>query len=100
MTNVKPHRTFVSVNCGRNADVAAPSAEARELLRVTYLKPLRDATSTKRSGRGSRLAQILSSIPDLNLGEREYKEGIDITSLSLAGIFDLSNQLLATRDLV
>lgn len=43
MTNVNPHRTFVSVNCGRNADVAAPSAEARELLRVTYLKPLRDA---------------------------------------------------------
>ena len=100
MTNVKPHRTFVSVNCGRNADVAAPSAEARELLRVTYLKPLRDAQAQMRSGRGSRLAQILSSIPDLNLGEREYKEGIDITSLSLAGIFDLSNQLLAEHKVI
>ena len=100
MTNVKPHRTFVSVNCGRNADVAAPSAEARELLRVTYLKPLRDAQAQMRSGRGSRLAQILSSIPELNLGEREYKEGIDITSLSLAGIFDLSNQLLAEHKVI
>lgn len=100
MTNVKPHRTFVSVNCGRKADVAAPSAEARELLRVTYLKPLRDAQAQMRSGRGSRLAQILSSIPDLNLGEREYKEGIDITSLSLAGIFDLSNQLLAEHKVI
>lgn len=100
MTNVKPHRTFVSVNCGRNADVAAPSAEARELLRVTYLKPLRDAQAQMRSGRGSRLAQILSSVPDLNLGEREYKEGIDITSLSLAGIFDLSNQLLAEHKVI
>lgn len=100
MTNVKPHRTFISVNCGRNADVAAPSAEARELLRVTYLKPLRDAQAQMRSGRGSRLAQILSSIPDLNLGEREYKEGIDITSLSLAGIFDLSNQLLAEHKVI
>lgn len=100
MTNVNPHRTFVSVNCGRNADVAAPSAEARELLRVTYLKPLRDAQAQMRSGRGSRLAQILSSIPDLNLGEREYKEGIDITSLSLAGIFDLSNQLLAEHKVI
>ena len=100
MTNVKPHRTFISVNCGRNADVAAPSAEARELLRVTYLKPLRDAQAQMRSGRGSRLAQILSSIPDLNLGEREYKEGIDITSLSLSGIFDLSNQLLAEHKVI
>ena len=100
MTNVKPHRTFVSVNCGRKADVAAPSAEARVLLRVTYLKPLRDAQAQMRSGRGSRLAQILSSIPDLNLGEREYKEGIDITSLSLAGIFDLSNQLLAEHKVI
>ena len=88
------------MNCGRNADVAAPSAEARELLRVTYLKPLRDAQAQMRSGRGSRLAQILSSIPDLNLGEREYKEGIDITSLSLAGIFDLSNQLLAEHKVI
>lgn len=100
MTNVKPYRTFVSVNCGKNADVAAPSAEARELLRVTYLKPLRDAQAQMRAGRGSRLAQILSSIPDLNLGEREYKEGIDITSLSLAGIFDLSNQLLAEHKVI
>ncbi|WP_303143766.1 ATP-dependent nuclease [[Ruminococcus] torques] len=100
MTNVKPHRTFVSINCGRNADVAAPAAEARELLRVTYLKPLRDAQAQMKSGRGSRLAQILSSIPELNLGEREYKEGIDITSLSLAGIFDLSNQLLAGHKVI
>ena len=98
MTNVKPHRTFVSINCGRNGDVSAPSAEARELLRVTYLKPLRDAQAQMRSGRSSRLAQILSSVPDLNTGEREYREGIDINKLSLAGIFDLSNHLLANHE--
>lgn len=98
MTNVKPHRTFVSINCGRNADVPAPSAEARELLRVTYLKPLRDAQAQMKSGRSSRLAQILSSIPDLNTGEREYSEGMDITTLSLSGIFNLSNYLLANHE--
>lgn len=98
MTNVKPHRTFVRINCGRNGDVSAPSAEARELLRVTYLKPLRDAQAQMRSGRSSRLAQILSSVPDLNTGEREYREGIDINKLSLAGIFDLSNHLLANHE--
>lgn len=100
MTNVKPHRTFVSINCGRNADVSAPSAEARELLRVTYLKPLRDAQAQMKSGRSSRLAQILSSIPDLNSGEREYKEGININDLSLAGIFDLSNHLLGNHKII
>lgn len=100
MTNIKPHRTLVSINCGKNADVSAPSAEARELLRVTYLKPLRDAQAQMKSGRGSRLAQILSNIPDLNLGERKYREDIDISTLSLAGIFDLSNQLLAGHKVI
>lgn len=44
MKNVKPNRTLVNLTCGKNGDVSAPSPEARELLRVTYLKPLRDAT--------------------------------------------------------
>ncbi|MFR2373958.1 MAG: hypothetical protein ACLS8T_41075 [Anaerobutyricum sp.] len=50
MTNVKPHRTFVSINCGRNADNGM-TAE-RELL-MTYLKPLRDAQAQMKSERGS-----------------------------------------------
>lgn len=38
-------------------------ARARELLRVTYLKPLRDAKEELRPKKGSRLSQVLDSHP-------------------------------------
>lgn len=97
LTNVRPNRTLVSLSCGKDGDVAPPSAEARELLRVTYLRPLRDAYAQMRAGRNSRLAQILSSIKDLNNGKDTYIEGMDVGELSLSGIFDLSNHLLANH---
>ena len=95
LTNVNPNRTFINITCGKAGDVGSPAAEARELLRVTYLKPLRDAYIQMKSGRNSRLAQILSTVPDLNAGIKEYAEGINLNELSLTGIFDLSNHLLA-----
>lgn len=98
MENVKPKRTLVNLTCGKNGDVSAPSPEARELLRVTYLRPLRDAHAQMRSGRNSRLAQIMSSISGLNSGIDKYESGIDINQLSLSGIFDLSNYLLANHE--
>ena len=36
---------------------------ARELLRATYLRPLRDAEGEMRAGRNSRLSQILTHYP-------------------------------------
>lgn len=82
----------------KNSDVSAPSPEARELLRVTYLRPLRDAYAQMRSGRNSRLAQIMSSISGLNSGIDKYESGADLSALSLSGIFDLSNYLLANHE--
>jgi putative ATP-dependent endonuclease of OLD family len=38
--------------------------KARELLRATYLRPLRDADREMSAGRGSRLSQILAAHPD------------------------------------
>ena len=98
MKNVKPNRTLVNLTCGKNGDVSAPSPEARELLRVTYLRPLRDAYVQMRSGRNSRLAQIMSSISGLNSGIDKYESGVDVNQLSLSGIFDLSNYLLANHE--
>lgn len=98
MKNVKPNRTLVNLTCGKNGDVSAPSPEARELLRVTYLRPLRDAYAQMRSGRNSRLAQIMSSISGLNSGIDKYESGADLSALSLSGIFDLSNYLLANHE--
>lgn len=98
MTNVKPNRTLVNLTCGKNGDVSAPSPEARELLRVTYLRPLRDAYAQMRAGRNSRLAQIMSSISGLNTGIDKYESDVDLNELSLSGIFDLSNYLLANHE--
>lgn len=98
MKNVKPNRTLVNLTCGKNGDVSAPSPEAKELLRVTYLRPLRDAYAQMRSGRNSRLAQIMSSISGLNSGIDKYESGVDVKQLSLSGIFDLSNYLLANHE--
>lgn len=98
MKNVKPNRTLVNLTCGKNGDVSAPSPEARELLRVTYLRPLRDAYAQMRAGRNSRLAQIMSSISGLNSGIDKYESGVDVNALSLSGIFDLSNYLLANHE--
>ncbi len=42
--------------------------KARELLRATYLRPLRDADRELSAGRGSRLSQILAAHPDFKKG--------------------------------
>lgn len=47
------------VKAGADADGHSLTAEAREYLRVTYLKPLRDAKSEMVPRRNSRLSQIL-----------------------------------------
>ena len=92
-TTIKPNRTITKLSCGMSKDVAAPAPESKELLRTTYLRPLRDAASQMRSGKNSRLSQIISSIEHLNEGD-DYVVGGDISTLSLSGIFDLSNDLL------
>lgn len=59
--NRKNDRVFSDVKAGQdNEGVQLPSA-ARDLLRVTYLKPLRDSDSELTPGRYSRLSQVLSS---------------------------------------
>ena len=57
-------RVAVTVRSGKNADGPAIEGEIREFLRVTYLRPLRDAEGELGPGKGSRLSQILRSHPD------------------------------------
>lgn len=94
LLNFTPARTTSIVSTGSTGDGPPPAPEARELLRVTYLRALRDAYSDMQAGRNSRLSQIVQSMPDLNRGSSEYAEGMDINELSIAGIADLSNKLL------
>ena len=93
-------RFATDISTGKEFDGPTPAAEARELLRSTYLRPLRDAYMNMQSGRGSRLSQVLCSVDNLNAGQ-DYSEDIrdinDLHSLSLTGIVNLSNDLLANN---
>lgn len=93
-----PHRLSTNITSGKSADGVIPTTEAREMLRVTYLRPLRDAYTNMQSGRGSRLSQVLSGVRDLNTGNSCYTEGSSIEDLSLTGIVSLSDKLLSEND--
>ncbi|KOP68470.1 hypothetical protein AMS62_26930 [Bacillus sp. FJAT-18019] len=97
LTSFKPPRPISSLSTGKDGNGPAPSSAARELLRITYLRALRDAYSDMQAGRHSRLSQIVQNISGLNQGEHEYQDGMDINELSLVGIANLSNRLLAAH---
>lgn len=55
----KSGRIFYDVRAGSDDEGSQVNGEARDLLRATYLKPLRDAESELTPKKGSRLSQIL-----------------------------------------
>lgn len=97
LSSFKPPRPISSLSTGKDGNGPAPSSEARELLRITYLRALRDAYSDMQAGRHSRLSQIVQNIPGLNQGKNEFQDGMDMHELSLVGITNLSNSLLAAH---
>jgi putative ATP-dependent endonuclease of OLD family len=56
---------IVTVSAGRGGTGLELGSAARELLRTTYLKPLRDAVAELRPKRGSRLSQVLRANKDM-----------------------------------
>jgi putative ATP-dependent endonuclease of OLD family len=61
----------IEMRSGRSGDGPQLAPEVRELLKATYLRPLRDAESALSAGRGSRLSQVLRMTDDVKSGE-EY----------------------------
>lgn len=57
----KEGRIYYDLRAGSDSEGHQLNSEARDLLRATYLKPLRDAESELTPKRGSRLSQILDS---------------------------------------
>lgn len=57
----KGSKVFYDLRAGADSEGSQISGEARDYLRTTYLKPLRDAESELTPKRGSRLSQILDS---------------------------------------
>ncbi|MFE1036614.1 ATP-dependent endonuclease [Streptomyces sp. NPDC058807] len=75
MDPLRPHRVAVTTRTGRDGQGPALDGAARELLKATYLRPLRDAEAELRSGRGSRLSQILAGYPAMRAqGEDDFDE--------------------------
>lgn len=70
---------------GINSDGLSIEREIRDYLASTYLKPLRDAEAELSSGRGSRLAQILSS-------SKHFKRDGDHFKALLEGLIEASSQ--------
>lgn len=89
-------RTYVKaeIRSGKEADGPNLDQEVRELLRATYLQPLRDADIAMSSGRGSRLSRILQNIDSIKEGNEKYNDGDDLRDLSISGIADLADDLL------
>ena len=74
---------------------AGPDAEgrpfggaARDCLRTTYLKPLRDAEQELKAKRGSRLSQIFSRHPEMEA------QGDQTDAATLSGIMHVANEQL------
>lgn len=79
-------RVSITTRTGPDGTGPALDGAAREYLKATYLKPLRDAEAELRAGRGSRLSQILAGYPAMRAQERsDFDEEAD-TAETLVGI--------------
>ena len=96
-------RRFVSVEVrsGENGDGPSLDTEARNLLRATYLRPLRDAERAMAAGRGSRLSQILQHTKEIREVGEDFDpeaEAPDSEKLSVLGVGDYASALLRNRE--
>ena len=87
------------IRSGKAGEGHVIAVEARDLLRATYLRPLRDAERSLTAGRGSRLSQILHHTEQVKTAGIPYDstcdpQTIDLAKLNVLGIGDLANDLL------
>ncbi len=91
----QPYRR-VETRSGKNGDGPTFVPEVRDLLRATYLRPLRDAEEALSAGRGSRLSQILKHTNQIKTVGVDYDPKVDPDpkKLNVLGIGDFANALL------
>ncbi|MGE6738135.1 ATP-dependent nuclease, partial [Streptomyces sp. NPDC059900] len=94
----RSHRTSLTTRTGRDGKGPALDGTARELLKATYLRPLRDAEAELRSGRGSRLSQILAGYPAIRIQEEnDFDEDSDRAE-TLVGILKRTEHHISKND--
>ncbi|NKV29904.1 AAA family ATPase [Rhodococcus hoagii] len=86
MDPLRPQRISVTTRTGPDGSGPALDGAARELLKATYLRPLRDAEAELRSGRGSRLSQILAGYPAMRDEEEDDFDEEKDSASTLVGI--------------
>jgi len=86
----------VEIRSGQDCSGPTLATGVRELLRATYLRPLRDAEHALSAGRGSRLAQVLRHSDEIKKGKDDYAPDVLLKEqeLSVLGIGNLINALL------
>ena len=92
----------IEVRSGANGHGPTLDPEARNLLRATYLRPLRDAERAMSAGRGSRLSQILQHTKEIREIGVDFAPNVnappDVNDLSVLGVGDYASALLRSRD--
>lgn len=97
---IKDNSIYQNVRAGIDTEGNYIEGEARDILRVVYLKPLRDALSEMTHGNKSRLAQILKSHSIFKKTKDEHGNEIrhklenkyDILKDNIDDYFDLSKE--------
>ncbi|CAN7178726.1 ATP-dependent nuclease [Caballeronia sp. LjRoot31] len=92
----------VSVNSGKGGSGPEIGSAARELIRATYLKPLRDALAELRPKKGSRLSQVLRAHKDVKKESTNNfdKRNPDAPPATLVEIMAQAQHRISTKQVV
>lgn len=94
-------RVAIETHAGRNGEGPSVEGMMRELLKATYLKPLRDAEAELSPGRNSRLSQILSSHPEIALqAVDDFDPSTPTSGTTLVGIMKRAEHEVGINDAV
>ncbi|WP_439812339.1 ATP-dependent nuclease [Streptomyces sp. P9-2] len=100
MDPLRSNRVSVTTRTGPDGKGPALDGAARELLKATYLRPLRDAEAELRSGRGSRLSHILASYPAIAKQTENDFDADNDTATTLVGILSRAEHHISANTAV
>jgi len=100
--SVSIRRSFIRPDVRSGEDGSGPTIppNLRDLLRATYLRPLRNAEQALSAGRGSRVSQVLDHTEEVKSVGVNYDRDTGIAdpkTLNLLGIVDFANHLLENQ---
>ncbi|MGR6918779.1 ATP-dependent nuclease [[Actinomadura] parvosata] len=83
---LQTNRVAITVRTGEFAEGPHLDGPAREMLKATYLRPLRDAEGELRPGRNSRLSQVLAKYPKMAGQDHNDFDATTDAATTLVGI--------------